>query len=40
MRILSIKNGTNVIRGTYIRFYILSIGGRLATGGRYNRDVY
>ena len=38
--ILSIRDRTNVIRGTYIRFYILSIGGKLATRGRYNYNIY
>ena len=38
--ILSIRNRTNIIRRTYVYFYILGIGGRLATRGSHNYNIY
>ena len=39
-RTLNIRNGTNIVRRTYICFCTLSIGGRLATGGSRDYNIY
>ena len=38
-RILSIRDGTDIIRGIYIRFYIFHTKKRLVAKGRYNRNI-